>query len=123
MANLSKLGFPGVSGDTVVVRGQGTSSSKESRRQQIRSRYRIVLLVGDNLNDFTDDFSGKSISDRKAQVDRDRNEFGSRFIVIPNPMYGDWENSINENKSDLTEAERETKRRSALKGVSLQPGP
>jgi 5'-nucleotidase (lipoprotein e(P4) family) len=123
MANLSKLGFPGVSDDTVVVRGQGTSASKESRRQQIRSRYRIVLLVGDNLNDFTDDFSGKSISDRKAQVDRDRNEFGLRFIVIPNPMYGDWENSINENKPDLTEAERETKRRSALKGVSLQPGP
>ena len=45
-------------------------------------RYRIVLLVGDNLNDFTDDFAGKSIAERAAQVDRARPEFGTRFIVV-----------------------------------------
>jgi 5'-nucleotidase (lipoprotein e(P4) family) len=98
ITNLKKLGFPGVSNDTVLIREQGTTSSKESRRQQVASRHRIALLVGDNLNDFTDEFAGKSIADRKMQVDRDRAEFGSRFIVLPNPMYGDWENSINNNK-------------------------
>jgi 5'-nucleotidase (lipoprotein e(P4) family) len=123
MTNLRKLGFPDVSEKTVLIRERGATASKESRRQQIRSRYRIVLLVGDNLNDFSDQFAAKSISDRKGQVDHDVTEFGSRFIVIPNPMYGDWENSINGNKSNLTEAERVANRRAAMRGVSIQPGP
>jgi len=117
IANLRKLGFPGVNEETVVIREEGSTASKESRRQKVASRYRIALLIGDNLNDFNDDFSGKSIADRKGQVDRERAEFGSRFIVIPNPMYGDWENAVNENKTRLTEAEREAHRRAALKGL------
>jgi 5'-nucleotidase (lipoprotein e(P4) family) len=117
--NLKKLGFPGVSEETVMIREQG--ASKESRRQKVASRYRIALLVGDNLNDFSDDFAGKSVVDRKAQVDRERAEFGSRFIVIPNPMYGDWENAINDNRSNLTEAERQANRRAAMRGISIQP--
>jgi predicted secreted acid phosphatase len=47
--------------------------------------------------------------------DRERFEFGSRFIVVPNPMYGDWENAIYGYKSNLTDAEREADRRAALK--------
>ena len=121
--NLQKLGFPGVRADTVMIREQGTNASKESRRKTVASRYRIVLLVGDNLNDFNDDFAGKSIAERKAQVDRERSEFGSRFIVVPNPMYGDWESAVYGYKSNLTEAERQANRKAALTGISLQPGP
>ena len=116
IANLRQLGFPDVTEETVMIREEGTPASKETRRQKVGSRYRIALLIGDNLNDFNDDFSGKSIVDRKAQVDLERVEFGSRFIVIPNPMYGDWENAINDNKSRLTESERQAYRRAALKG-------
>ena len=74
------------------------------------------MLVGDNLNDFSDHFSGKSIAERATQVDRERTEFGTRFIVVPNPMYGDWESSVYENKSGLTDAEKRSYRRRALKG-------
>jgi 5'-nucleotidase (lipoprotein e(P4) family) len=123
ITNLQKLGFPGVSEDTVMIGEPGANASKELRRKTVASRYRIVLLVGDNLNDFSDDFAGKSISDRKAEVDRERSEFGSRFIVLPNPMYGDWESAIYGYKSNLTEAERRANRRAALTGISLQPGP
>ena len=116
IANLQKLGFLNVSDETVMVREEGASPSKESRRQKVAARYRIVLLVGDNLNDFSDHFSGKSIAERAAQVDRERAEFGTRFIVVPNPMYGDWENAVYENRSGLTDAEKRTYRRSALRG-------
>jgi 5'-nucleotidase (lipoprotein e(P4) family) len=116
IANLQKLGFPGVSEETVMIREPNTTASKESRRKTVASRYTIVLLVGDNLNDFNDDFSGKSIADRKAQVDREKAEFGSRFIVVPNPMYGDWESAIYDYKSNLTDAERRAKRKAALTG-------
>lgn len=123
VANLKKLGFPGVSEETVMVREQGMTASKETRREKVRARYRVVLLVGDNLNDFNDDFSGKSIADRSAQVDRERAEFGSRYIVVPNPMYGDWESAVYGNQSNLSETERSAKRRAALRGISVQPGP
>jgi 5'-nucleotidase (lipoprotein e(P4) family) len=123
IANLRKLGFPAVTEETVMIRKQDASASKESRRQNIRSHYRIALLVGDNLNDFSDDFAGKSVADRKAQVDRESAEFGLRYIVVPNPMYGDWENAINENKSNLTEGQRKTNRRAAMKGITIQSDP
>ncbi|HEV8169827.1 MAG TPA: 5'-nucleotidase, lipoprotein e(P4) family [Pyrinomonadaceae bacterium] len=121
VANLKKLGFPDVSEETVMIREQGTTSSKETRRQSVRSRYRVVLLVGDNLNDFNDDFAGKSIADRKAQVDREQAEFGTQFIVVPNPMYGDWESAVYGNAS--SETERRERRRAALRGITVQPGP
>jgi 5'-nucleotidase (lipoprotein e(P4) family) len=120
-SNLAKLGFPGVTEESVMVREQGTTASKESRREKVRLRYWIAMLVGDNLNDFDDNFSGKSIADRSAEVDRERSEFGSRFIVVPNPMYGDWENAVNNNQSNLTDEQREANRRAALKGITTQP--
>ena len=122
IANLKKLGFPDVSEDSVMIREQGTKTpSKESRRQSVRSRYRVVLLVGDNLNDFNDDFAGKSIADRKAQVDREQAEFGSQYIILPNPMYGDWENAVYGNASNLSETEKHNRRRAALQGITTQP--
>jgi 5'-nucleotidase (lipoprotein e(P4) family) len=81
-----------------------------------------VLLVGDNLNDFNDDFTGKSIADRKAQVDREQAEFGTQYIVIPNPMYGDWEGAVYGNASNLSETEKYERRRAALRGISVQAG-
>lgn len=118
IANLQKLGFPTVSEDTVMIREEGKPASKESRRQSVAARYRILLLLGDNLNDFSDHFSGKSIAERAAQVDRERLEFGKDFIVVPNPMYGDWESAVYENKSGLTDAQKKSYRRAALKGFS-----
>ncbi len=114
--NLQTLGFPNVSEGTVMVREEGTTPSKESRRKKVKEIYRIALLIGDNLNDFNDDFAGKSIANRSAQVDRERAEFGSRFIVVPNPMYGDWENAVYENKARLTDSEKRAYRRASLKG-------
>ena len=116
ITNLKSLGFPDVSEETVMVREQGSTPSKESRRQTVRAGYRVVLLVGDNLNDFNDDFSGKSIADRKAQVDRERAEFGSQFIVVPNPMYGDWEGAVYGNAPNLSDTEKRERRRAALQG-------
>ena len=115
--NLQRLGFPNVTDATVMVREDGATASKESRRNKVKESCRIALLIGDNLNDFNDDFAGKSIAARAAQVDLERAEFGSRFIVVPNPMYGDWENAVYENKSRLSDAERQAYRRAALKGL------
>ena len=121
MTNLKNAGFPNVSEETVMIR-ENASPSKEARREKVRAGHRLVMLVGDNLNDFNDNFSGKSIADRKAEVDRERAAFGSEYIVIPNPMYGDWESAVYEFKP-LSESDRRAKRRETLRGITVQPGP
>jgi 5'-nucleotidase (lipoprotein e(P4) family) len=117
IANLRKLGFPNPSEERVMVRENNASSSKDSRRSKVASRFQILLFAGDNLSDFNGDFTGKPTAERAAQVDREQAEFGLHFIVVPNPMYGDWENAIYENKSRLSDQEKRTYRRSALRGL------
>src|SRR6267378_910810 len=114
--NLKKLGFPNVSDQTLLVQTDPKNSSKEPRRQSVGPKYRIVLLMGDDLNDFSDVFeNSKTVESRIAASDRFKEEFGKRFIVLPNPMYGNWESAIYGYNFKLTEAEKAEKRRSLLK--------
>jgi 5'-nucleotidase (lipoprotein e(P4) family) len=115
-ANLKKLGFPDVGDQTLLVRTDPKSSSKEPRRQAVGSQFRIVLLVGDNLNDFDEVFEQRTTAaDRLAAVERNRDRFGTRFIVLPNVMYGDWENAAYEYNFKLSEDEKAAKRRGLLR--------
>lgn len=111
--NLRALGFPDVSDDTLLVRTDG--SSKEPRRQSVAAKYRIVLLMGDNLNDFAEVFEkSKTIDSRLSTAEQNQNQFGSRFIVLPNPMYGAWEDAVNGDAK--TDEQKEEKRKETLRG-------
>jgi 5'-nucleotidase (lipoprotein e(P4) family) len=90
--NLKKLGFPQARTNHVLLRRE--TPSKKSRREQIEKTHHIVLLLGDNLNDFSEIFEGKSIIDRFAQTDAFKNHFGRHFVILPNPIYGDWEGAL-----------------------------
>jgi 5'-nucleotidase (lipoprotein e(P4) family) len=115
-ANLKKLGFPDVSDETLLVRTDARTSSKEARRQSVSAKFRIVLLMGDNLNDFADVFQqSKTVADRLAAVERNKAQFGTRFIVLPNVMYGDWESALYDYNFKLSEEEKAAKRKSQLK--------
>lgn len=113
--NLKKAGFPEVNEQTLLVRTDPKSSSKEPRRISVSSRYRVVMLMGDDLNDFAEVFeNSKSVSTRIDATERNKAQFGTRFIVLPNPMYGHWEDAIY-GEGKLTAAEKAQKRRNALK--------
>lgn len=120
-ANLLKLGFPDVSDETLIVRTDADASSKEKRRQRVASRYRIVLLIGDNLNDFAEALEKTTPAERIAATDQSRALFGARFIMLPNPMYGDWENAVYDYNFTLTPAQKAERRRSLLKSVGDKP--
>lgn len=109
--NLRKAGFKDVSADNVMLRTK--ESSKDVRRATVAAKYRIVLLVGDNLDDFSGVFERKSVADRFAETDKAKDEWGKKFIVLPNAMYGTWENAIYEYQR-LTEAQKAEKRAAAL---------
>ncbi len=109
--NLQSVGFTDVSNDNVLLRDK--DSSKEARRQIILAKYRIVMFVGDNLDDHSNVFEKKSVADRFAEVDNAKDQFGKRYIMLPNAMYGTWENAIY-GYGRLTEAQKSEKRSAAL---------
>jgi len=90
--NLKKLGFPYVDEKHMLLRTG--SSDKEERRQIVKNDYRVVLYMGDNLNDFSSDFGKKSVDERFAVTDANKDKFGTQWIVLPNPTYGEWEGAI-----------------------------
>ena len=88
--NLKKMGLPQVSEDHLLLRDG--DKSKANRRESISKNYKIVLLVGDNLGDFYEDT--QVFSEREQLVEKNKNLFGKKFIVLPNAMYGDWISSL-----------------------------
>lgn len=111
MDNLKSAGFNDISSENVMLRA--AESSKEARRQMILEKYRIVLLIGDNLDDLSSVFERKSVDDRFAEVDRVKDAWGKRFIVLPNAMYGTWESAMYE-YGRLSDAEKAKKRAAAM---------
>lgn len=90
--NLANAGFP--MADSLHCIFKDKTSSKEERRMQVKSHYDLIMLIGDNLNDFSNVFENKDIKARFQSTDSLQGKFGDEFIVLPNPMYGDWENAI-----------------------------
>ncbi|MBK9154222.1 MAG: 5'-nucleotidase, lipoprotein e(P4) family [Chloracidobacterium sp.] len=117
IANLKKAGFADVDPSNVLLRqkdAQGNNiSTKTPRRELVGRDHRIVLLMGDNLDDFSDVFERKSVGDRFTETDKAKEEWGRRWIVLPNAMYGTWENAIYEYER-LTEEQKAKIRANAL---------
>lgn len=92
-ANLRRLGLPlSESEDTLLTVGEmpDWSSDKSSRRVFVANKYRVLLLFGDDFNDFVS-ANGKSLAERKALLDRYADWFGTKWFILPNPTYGSWE--------------------------------
>lgn len=66
------------------------TSDKASRRRFVAQKYRVLLLVGDDLNDF---LSAKNltIQQRNRLFLAHQENWGQRWFVLPNPNYGSWE--------------------------------
>jgi len=114
--NLKKLHLPDA--DTSHTLFLSTTSSKETRRQTVMSQHNVVMLLGDNLADFAKAFEGGSSNDRFAVADSVKNEWGNKFIVLPNTTYGEWENALYYGRKGLTPAEKLNLLRSLLKDES-----
>ena len=50
--------------------------------------------MGDNLNDFSRAYYVDGVAARKALMRQDRDLFGSRYILLPNPTDGHWVRAI-----------------------------
>lgn len=90
--NMVNYGFANADTNFVLLRGE--SRDKELRRFKVKENHDVLLYIGDNLTDFSSEYEHRGKDLGFAKVDSDKNLFGSKYIVLPNPMYGNWEGSI-----------------------------
>lgn len=106
--NLSALGFPLQNDlDVVLTRDERPewNGTKSSRRRFVSNTHRVLMLVGDDLNDFVD-VDGLTVAERNAVAEQYRGYWGERWRMLPNPTYGSWERALFEFNYGLPPSER-----------------
>lgn len=94
-ATRRNLAAVGVEADAVLCRKPGPSE-KETRFRAVQEGtadaalppLRVLAWVGDNIQDFPGGSQALRDADAAGLAD-----FGTRFFVLPNPMYGSWESN------------------------------
>lgn len=113
VANLLRLGFlpqENISNaDAVLLRGETdqegrarkgwAARDKSARRESLSTDYRVVLIMGDNLNDTVSE-------DNHGVMDSNRARWGRSWIVLPNPAYGYWEKRLYNARRPLSDEEK-----------------
>ena len=114
--NLEELGFRvDADGGNLLTKGEDPDwdSEKIERRELIASQHRVLLMVGDDMNDFIGG-GRKSPEERVEIAKRYRDYWGTKWIILPNPVYGDWERSHYGFDEKLTPAEKRQRKLDAL---------
>jgi 5'-nucleotidase (lipoprotein e(P4) family) len=103
--NLLALGLP-LPGQQQLLLSDGTAATgKAQHRSSVASQYRVLLLVGDNLNDFVSGTKTGPAS-RRAMAAQYAARWGREWIMLPNPIYGSWEYSLYDFEYTLPRDER-----------------
>ena len=114
LKNLKKFNFTNADNEHLLLKQN--VSSKEERKKSITATQTIILLMGDNMNDFSFLFEKKTSDERNKIADGFSAEFGNRFIVLPNSVYGDWESSLYHYNYSLSPAQKDSVIKASIKG-------
>lgn len=113
-ATLQRLGV-GIANDD-ELKLSTTTSDKTARRLEVveRDNCHVLLNIGDNLRDFDESFRfpnlppnatvqerRAAITNRQLLVDQAHASFGSQWIILPNPAYGEWTKPLGRGVHDL----------------------
>lgn len=112
--NLRALGFPSVDREHLLLATD--TGNKQIRFDQIAAKYDVVCYMGDNAGDLPIGTYGKGLADRNAVIDANKDRFGTKYIVFPNPAYGAWVSALAPHYFDLTPKERSEVNRRLLTG-------
>lgn len=106
--NLGKEKMPmDGSQDVVLMSGEnGWTSDKTTRRQAIAESHRILLLLGDDLNDFVSGAKASTPGPRRRLAEDHQAMWGTKWFLFANPSYGSWEASLYQRDFALPEHEK-----------------
>ncbi len=113
LKQLQYLKFPYADEEHLIINNalKDSPRSKESARQSIIAKgFQIAMLLGDDINDFTDDFEKEAITRANQATDTAyKDKWGTEWIVLPNAVYGSWYNAISkQNFTPVFESNRYT---------------
>ncbi|MBZ5713802.1 5'-nucleotidase, lipoprotein e(P4) family [Nannocystis pusilla] len=113
--NLARLQFPDTDDlDTFYFRDAARGwKDKSPRRAEVAKTHRVIFMFGDNLFDFVEK-ERPTLAERAAMVEEHASWWGTRWFVIPNPMYGSWDEALFGYDHKKTPAEQEEARLQAL---------
>ncbi len=98
--DINEAGIP-ADADHVMLANERADWDREKviRRNLIGQKYRIIMLIGDDLSDFIPCVrkkvhapctEGATAASRQRQVELYSSYWGSGWYVLPNPMHGSW---------------------------------
>ena len=102
--NFKELGFPSIDKDHVLLFEK--DSDKQPRFDMIAKKYYVVVYMGDNAGDFPIGTKGKTLAERNAIIDEHKEDFGTTFVVFPNPAYGSWVSALAKGYQNLSPEEQ-----------------
>ena len=102
--NFKELGFPSVDKDHVLLFEK--DSDKQPRFDMIAKKYYVVVYMGDNAGDFPIGTKGKTLAERNSIIDAHKEDFGTTFVVFPNPAYGSWVSALAKGYQNLSPEEQ-----------------
>lgn len=114
---LMRLGLPELKSEKqlklVLDPSAPDSTDKTARRQEAENEFKVLLYVGDNLRDFDEALRcsriesnappeevDRAIKARKDAVDKQKAIWGEKWIILPNPAYGEWTKPLGRGRSD-----------------------
>ncbi|MFV3077543.1 5'-nucleotidase, lipoprotein e(P4) family [Niveispirillum fermenti] len=91
IANLNAVGLGPVAPEDLMLKGQGGwPSDKAPRRIKVAETHRIIMSLGDQFSDMMS-VTRRDDSTARARIAADHEAlWDTRWVVIPNPTYGQW---------------------------------
>jgi len=111
--NLKTEGLPNADSTHVLLKEE--TSDKTIRRNKVRETHQIIVFVGDNLTDYHELYADRDAGMGKDLVDQNLAELLNNFVMLPNPMYGEWEAAIYKNDFNQADSTKLKLRRQSLK--------
>ncbi|MDA0791669.1 MAG: acid phosphatase [Proteobacteria bacterium] len=98
IANLARVGIPSLGDqDLLLLRAERPAwdeSEKQARRAFVATRYRLMMLIGDDIGDLASHVKALPIPDKAAFVDEHEHLLGVHWLQLVNPVYGSWTRSF-----------------------------
>lgn len=99
LENLKNLGIQATADEILSNKENGWTSDKTDRRKYLAERHRILLLIGDDLGDFIP--AKLKPEERVEAAEKHSDWWGTRWFLLPNPMYGSWDRALYDHDTSL----------------------
>lgn len=121
---LQRHGIAGVNlEERLFLKPVGGSSDKSARREQVMTRYNVLMWFGDNLRDFSEVFAAPkpgsdadpaavkaALANRRTHAETAGIHWGVDWFVLPNPVYGEWDRMLGPQPLEVLNETRMTRK-------------